>query len=71
MLFCMQQTEATVLNYVNMEGYLEKLPINKKKATLLKTWKRRYFRARDGYLYYYDVSKQISKINKCHFKFNA
>ncbi len=43
------------MEYVNMEGYMEKLPINKKKATLLKTWKRRYFKAEDGVLYYYEV----------------
>ena len=34
---------------------MEKLPMNKKKATLLKTWKRRFFRAADGWLHYYEV----------------
>jgi len=29
--------------------------MNKKKATLLKTWKRRFFRAQDGWLHYYEV----------------
>ena len=38
-----------------MEGLMEKLPMNKKKATLLKTWKRRFFRAKDGWLHYYEV----------------
>jgi hypothetical protein len=37
-----------------MEGLMEKLPMNKKKATLLKTWKRRFFRAKDGWLHYYE-----------------
>ncbi|XP_063444872.1 uncharacterized protein LOC134725177 isoform X2 [Mytilus trossulus] len=40
--------------FVNMEGLMEKLPMNKKKATLLKTWKRRFFRAKDGWLHYYE-----------------
>ncbi len=43
------------MRYINMEGYLEKLPVNKRKATLLKTWKRRFFRAEDGVLYYSEV----------------
>ena len=43
------------LTYVNVEGYMEKLPLNKKKATLLKTWKKRYFKAFNGHLYYYEV----------------
>ena len=42
-----------------MEGYMEKLPMNKKKATLLKTWKRRYFKAKDGNVYYYEVSRYV------------
>ncbi len=50
-----QNSEDCEKDYVNMEGYMEKLPVNKKKATLLKTWKRRYFKAEDGVLYYYEV----------------
>ena len=50
-----------------MEGYMEKLPINKKKATLLKTWKRRYFKAQDGYLYYYEVGNDILKFDMSIF----
>lgn len=43
---------------------MEKLPMNKKKATLLKTWKRRFFRATDGWLYYYEVQDQVIVIHK-------
>ncbi|CAL4061323.1 unnamed protein product [Meganyctiphanes norvegica] len=39
--------------YVNIEGYLEKLPSGRKKATFWNAWKRRYFVAKDGVLYYY------------------
>ncbi len=53
----MLQEKEDHLEYVNMEGYMEKLPMNKKKATLLKTWKRRFFKAKDGHLYYYEVGK--------------
>lgn len=42
--------------FVAMQGLMEKLPMNKKKATLLKTWKRRFFKAEDGWLYYYETS---------------
>jgi len=45
--------------YINMEGYMEKLPTNKKKATLLKTWKRRYFKTKEGKLYYFEVTIKI------------
>ncbi|KAG1658682.1 actin [Nymphon striatum] len=40
--------------YVNIEGYLEKLPSGRKKATFWNPWKRKYFKAKDGYLYYYE-----------------
>ncbi|XP_076064584.1 uncharacterized protein LOC143038846 [Oratosquilla oratoria] len=39
--------------YINIEGYLEKLPSGRKKATFWNAWKRRYFIAKDGILYYY------------------
>ncbi|CAE1262383.1 unnamed protein product [Acanthosepion pharaonis] len=47
-------TEDLSYKFIEMEGLMEKLPMNKKKATLLKTWKRRYFRAKNGWLVYYD-----------------
>jgi hypothetical protein len=47
-----------------MEGLMEKLPMNKKKSTLLKTWKRRFFRAQDGWLQYYEVSKDTGNMSR-------
>ena len=35
-------------------GYLSKLPMNKTKETIGKKYKRRYFRAQEGKLYYYE-----------------
>lgn len=35
-------------------GYMEKLPINQSKATVMKGWKRRYFRAMEGNVFYYE-----------------
>ena len=35
-------------------GYMQKLPINQAKSTLTKGWKRRYFRAMQGNLFYYE-----------------
>ena len=43
--------------YVNIEGWLEKLPSGRKKATFWNAWKRRYFKAKDGFLYYYQVQR--------------
>ncbi|XP_077998616.1 uncharacterized protein LOC144451598 [Glandiceps talaboti] len=41
-------------NLCRMEGYIEKLPVGQSKASLMKGWKRRYFRAKEGNLFYYD-----------------
>ena len=35
-------------------GYLDKLPVNQRKATVMKGWKHRYFRLTRGSLFYYD-----------------
>ncbi|XP_067128833.1 uncharacterized protein [Centruroides vittatus] len=43
--------------YINIEGYLEKLPSGRKKATYWNPWKRRYFQAKDGYLYCFENSQ--------------
>ncbi|GFR79245.1 actin [Elysia marginata] len=53
-----EQVEDISHQFISMEGLMEKLPMNKKKATLLKTWKRRFFRAKDGWLYYYETSNR-------------
>ena len=44
--------------YINIEGWLEKLPSGRKKATFWNAWKRRYFKAKDGFLYYYQVGRK-------------
>ncbi|KAF2365593.1 Pleckstrin domain [Trinorchestia longiramus] len=44
-------------SYVNIEGFLEKLPSGRKKATFWNAWKKRYFVAKDGVLYYYQNSQ--------------
>ena len=38
-------------------GYLEKLPVNSSKPSVMKGYKRRYFRAMEGKLYYYEDRK--------------
>lgn len=35
-------------------GYMEKLPVNQSKPTMMKGWKRRYFRAMEGNIFYYE-----------------
>ncbi|XP_076313644.1 uncharacterized protein LOC143226502 [Tachypleus tridentatus] len=44
--------ESTTL--LNIEGYLEKLPLGVKNATYWNPWKRKYFCARNGFLFSYD-----------------
>lgn len=51
----LQTAEDISHQYITMEGLMEKLPMNKKKSTLLKTWKRRFFRAKDGWVAYFEV----------------
>ncbi|XP_071960359.1 uncharacterized protein [Antedon mediterranea] len=42
---------------VNMEGYMEKLPMGRRRASFIKKWKKRYFRAKEGNLFYYEDHK--------------
>lgn len=42
---------------VRIEGYLEKLPKGTTKSSVLKRWQRRYFKVRDGELFYFDEDK--------------
>ena len=43
---------------ISMEGYMEKLPMGRRRASLIKKWKKRYFRAKNGNLFYYEVRKK-------------
>lgn len=54
----LQPEEDVSANYINLEGYLEKLPISKTKDTFLKTWKRRFFKLHDGTLHYYESANE-------------
>ena len=40
--------------FARQYGYLEKLPLNQARSTVLKGFKRRYFRAKEGNVYYYE-----------------
>lgn len=61
-LYAIRLMEETVEDishqFISMEGLMEKLPMNKKKSTLLKTWKRRFFQAKDGWMKYYETSNR-------------
>jgi hypothetical protein len=50
-----QISSSSVNSYINMEGYLEKLPSGRRKVTFWNAWKRRYFKLENGYLRYYQV----------------
>ena len=40
---------------ISMEGYMEKLPMGRRRASFIKKWKKRYFRSKQGNLFYYEV----------------
>ncbi|XP_022101203.1 uncharacterized protein LOC110984894 isoform X2 [Acanthaster planci] len=42
---------------VSMEGYMEKLPMGRRRASFIKKWKKRYFRSKQGNLFYYEDHK--------------
>ncbi|XP_035221102.1 uncharacterized protein LOC118194027 isoform X2 [Stegodyphus dumicola] len=44
----------TQTRYINKEGYLEKLPSGRKKATYWNPWKTKYIKLKDGFLYCFD-----------------
>lgn len=68
-IWCWQNAKDISDKFVAMQGLMEKLPMNKKKATLLKTWKRRFFKAEDGWLYYYEVKLEFNfRSNSYEFK---
>ncbi|XP_028398230.1 uncharacterized protein LOC114521861 [Dendronephthya gigantea] len=48
---------------IHMAGYLEKLPVNKKKATLLKSWRKRYFKIFNGKLFYFEDHRSAAPIS--------
>ena len=47
-----EKSESTA---VAIEGPLDKLPSGRRKATFWNAWKRRFFQAKDGYLYCHQV----------------
>eukprot|EP00795_Rhopilema_esculentum_P002177 gene2177-17768_t len=49
-----KQQAASNTDRCKMDGYLEKLPVNHTKATLLKGWKKRYFKVSHGKLFYFE-----------------
>ncbi|XP_018019805.1 uncharacterized protein LOC108676261 [Hyalella azteca] len=53
----MPRTHSKGHSYTNIEGFLEKLPSGRKKATFWNAWKKRYFVAKDGVLCYYQNSQ--------------
>ncbi|XP_054721979.1 uncharacterized protein LOC129231640 [Uloborus diversus] len=48
------------IRYINKEGYLEKLPSGRKKATYWNPWKTKYIKLKDGFFYCYDYSIDVS-----------
>ena len=44
-------------------GYMDKLPVNQSKPTVMKGWRHRYFRVTRGSMFYYDDSKSQKAIS--------
>ncbi|XP_071478060.1 uncharacterized protein [Diadema antillarum] len=51
---------------ISMEGYMEKLPMGRRRASLIKKWKKRYFRAKAGNLFYYEDHKAKKSLGYIH-----
>ena len=49
-------------------GYLDKLPTNRTKANLTTKWKRRYFRAQEGNIYYYQDRRAEKALGFIHLQ---
>ena len=47
---------------LTMSGYLDKLPVNQIKATVFKSWKKRFFKITDSKLHYYHDHKAETPI---------
>ncbi|XP_071816163.1 uncharacterized protein [Apostichopus japonicus] len=50
----------------SMEGYMDKLPMGRRRASLMKKWKRRYFRCKGGNLFYYEDHKAKKSLGYLH-----
>ncbi|XP_072026090.1 uncharacterized protein [Amphiura filiformis] len=51
---------------ISMEGYMEKLPMGETEGPLIKKWKKRYFRAKQGNLFYYEDHKAKKSLGYIH-----
>ena len=49
-------THSSTGESVRHSGYLDKLPVNQRKPTVVKGWKHRFFRLTRGSLFYYDYA---------------
>lgn len=49
-------------------GYLDKLPTNRVKANVMTKWKRRYFRAQEGNIYYYQDRRAERALGFIHLQ---
>ena len=49
-------------------GYLDKLPTNRTKANVMTKWKRRYFRAQEGNIYYYQDRRAERALGFIHLQ---
>ena len=49
-------------------GYLDKLPTNRMKANVMTKWKRRYFRAQEGNIYYYQDRRAERALGFIHLQ---
>lgn len=49
-------------------GYLDKLPTNRTKANVMAKWRRRYFRAQEGNIYYYQDRRAEKALGFIHLQ---
>ena len=52
------------VDYCRYKGFLNKLPMGQNKATVIKGWKRRYFKVKEGSIFYYETREDIKALGR-------
>ena len=51
-------------DHCRYKGFLNKLPIGQNRATVIKGWKRRYFKVKEGAIFYYEMREDVKAMGR-------
>lgn len=51
-------------DYCRYKGFLNKLPVGQNKATVIKGWKQRYFKVKEGAVFYYESREDLKAMGR-------